>query len=164
MRLILQNDLENLNLRFRVPCMRYFDEEARTLISESRVSSLLTHDQESTLLRGMNVSNLELVVRIADAAVIFDEIWRVTICAYSLRQCISSMAMLINAMTEDMNLAISVAVIEVEGNKDLSLPDTLRRSDRREVNDGLIWVGTSVVASGILGLVVGYLLAGGIGY
>ena len=155
------DDLETLNLRIQVSGMRSFDEDAKDLITDNRVCSSLTIDQESTLLRGVNVANLALVVRIGEAAVIFDDIWRVSIRASNLRQCVSAMTVLLNAMTEEMDLTVSIAVVEVEGSRDLTLPDALRRSDQRERNEELMRVGAGVLASGIFSLIVGYLLAGG---
>ena len=146
--------LKTLNLRFQVSGIDSFDRDTCVLLINSRVGCLLTIDQESTLLRNINIANLACVLQIDEAAVIFDELWRVSIRAHSLGQCLKAMAMLLNTMTGGMGWTVTIKRIEVEGGKNLTLHDAIRKTDRDEIINSVVESAALLIVGGMISLLI----------
>ena len=134
------------------------DEDTRKLINEIGVFRPLPRSTPSKYLKNITIGSGYLLFRVQEAAVIIDEQWTVSIHAHKLRQCISSMTVLLNALAEEAGLRVTIELLEWVNDDGLSLDRALRRHDRMERIARYVEAGIMMLVGVLLGALISWLI------
>ena len=132
------------------------DAEIREAINQCPAFRRLSHSAQSKLPRNTIIRPDSLIFQIGEAAVIIDQQWVVSIHADGIDQCIAAMAALQNAMTDDLDLRISIEMIERVNKDGLPLDKALEREGKRDRLDRYIGIGVGIVGGGLIALAIGW--------
>ncbi len=152
--------MEVLEVQLRVPGHFVLRQTTRDALMAVEVFRSLPHTVIARLLAQVVPGTNWLTAQIQGAAVFVADDWVVSIHGEKLIDCVSSMCILINSISRELDSSVSIELLTPLGKNDNPLYRQLERESKRARTRALIKWGLTIIVSALVGALLQWLFGG----
>ena len=150
--------MEILDLHVRVAGHATLDPSVKESLLADEAFAPLSNSLKARLAGNVNPGVSWLSAQVQETAVFIAEDWVISIHGAKLLNCVSAMCVVINTIGQPLDTLVSIVLLNPLNKDDNRLYSLLNRENKRARLKGVMVWGVTILASGIVGALIGYLI------